>query len=173
MYTKFYSNTILTKYIKGLISNTPLPLIDTVRDGDYIIKGVKYIYKFDVILCTESGYISDLKDNHLIKEYYINKTNTYKKFVIDGVTQYLPWENEDWDNYIQSEENNIKFAKYQRVSSFRFNEDLPEITEKFYSNFQYYDSLTHRMLGKYLRCIRDLYNVNLMPFYNCFSYFKE
>lgn len=170
MYTKFYSNTILTKYIKGLISNTPLPLIDTVRDGDYIIKGVKYIYKFDVILCTESGYISELKDKHLIKEYYINKPNPYKEVVIDGVTQYIPWENEDWDNYIQSEENNIKFAKYQRESSFRFNEDLPEITERFYSNFQYYDSLTHRMLGKYLRCIRDLYNVNLMPFYNCFSY---
>lgn len=43
------------------------------------------------------------------------------------------------------------------------------ITSNFVSNSSTYDSETHKQLGNYLRAIRDLYNINLMPFYNCFS----
>lgn len=34
----------------------------------------------------------------------------------------------------------------------------------------YYSTELHKRLGEYLRCIRDLYGIDLMGMYNCFSY---
>ena len=34
----------------------------------------------------------------------------------------------------------------------------------------YYDSETHYHLGQYLRCLRDIKGIDLMPFYNCFNH---
>lgn len=45
----------------------------------------------------------------------------------------------------------------------------PNINSPFYSNIESYDPTTHYWLGKYLRFVRDYYDVNLMPLYNCFT----
>lgn len=45
----------------------------------------------------------------------------------------------------------------------------PSLTSNFISNNSTYDSNTHKYLGNYLRLIRDLYNIDLFPFYNCWS----
>ena len=60
-------------------------------------------------------------------------------------------------------------AKLNTVSHYDFGEKYIKFTEKFQSSYQYYDSKTHEWLGKYLRCYRDIYDIDLMPFYNCFS----
>jgi len=44
------------------------------------------------------------------------------------------------------------------------------MSEQAISKSSYYDSDTHYRLGRYLRYIRDVYNINLMPFYNCYNY---
>lgn len=41
------------------------------------------------------------------------------------------------------------------------------LTTNFTSNSSLYDSKTHYYLGEYLRMIRDLDDINLMPYYNC------
>ena len=60
-------------------------------------------------------------------------------------------------------------AKLDIIDHYNFGEKYIKYTEKFQSSYQYYDSKTHEWLGKYLRCFRDIYDINLMPFYNCFS----
>ena len=60
-------------------------------------------------------------------------------------------------------------AVYKIVSDFVFGNYYPTFTEKYSSHNNYYDYRTHEMLGNYLRCYRDIYGVDLMPFYNCFS----
>lgn len=41
------------------------------------------------------------------------------------------------------------------------------ITTNFISNTNNYDADTHKYLGEYLRALRDLHNLDLMPYYNC------
>lgn len=60
-------------------------------------------------------------------------------------------------------------AKYTIVKDYEFGRYYPTITEKCFSPNAYYDHSTHEMLGKYLRCYRDIFGINLLPFYNCFS----
>lgn len=43
-------------------------------------------------------------------------------------------------------------------------------TDHIHSLNPYYDEDTHEALGEYLRCYRDIKGIDLMPFYNCFSY---
>ena len=44
-----------------------------------------------------------------------------------------------------------------------------KITQKYKSNTVYYSTDLHEYLGEYLRNYRDIHDINLMPFYNCFS----
>ena len=84
---KFFTNSIESKFIKALLYNTDIPMIDCVVDNDFIFSGYYYIYKNYLILCTETGnlsnnfkiinnfYFKDKKDN--ITEKYINKYQYY------------------------------------------------------------------------------------------------
>lgn len=52
-----------------------------------------------------------------------------------------------------------------------YNEDkyIPGLTRKLVSPGPRYDTETHEYLGDYLRFMRDYYDINLMPLYNCFN----
>ena len=65
--------------------------------------------------------------------------------------------------------NAAQSSKYKIVSNYIFGNYYPTFTEKYSSHNNYYDYKTHEMLGNYLRCYRDIYGIDLMPFYNCFS----
>ena len=57
MLQRFYEDNIQSRFIKALLYNTPIPTIQSIVPGDYIIKGAQYIYKRQVIKCTTSGII--------------------------------------------------------------------------------------------------------------------
>lgn len=57
---------------------------------------------------------------------------------------------------------------YKTITEYVFGERYPKFTDNFISKNNNYDSDTHIRLGKYLRCYRDIYNIDLMPFYNCY-----
>lgn len=61
-------------------------------------------------------------------------------------------------------------AKFIRLSPYIFGKHIKPYTEKYVSKYNYYDTKTHEFLGNYLRLYRDLFDIDLMPFYNCFSY---
>lgn len=118
-----YSNVI-----KNLLAMTYLPLIRSVREGDYICMDRLYIFRCDIIKCTSSGYIG--------KELYLA---------------------------------NSPIAKWERIGEFHFGDKDGKLSTNYVSNVEGYDYKTHERLGQYLRNLRDMYGLNLMPLYNCFS----
>lgn len=58
MYQKFFTDTIVSDFIKNKLSNTPLPVIDTVKDGDIVINNCNYIYNNSIIKCNKSGQLN-------------------------------------------------------------------------------------------------------------------
>lgn len=62
--------------------------------------------------------------------------------------------------------NNIS---YKAIQPYVFNEKYDGFTSSYQSSVIGYDSETHRLLGEYLRAIKGNFNINLMPFYNCFN----
>ena len=142
---KFFTNTIESKFIKNMLLNTPLPLMDTVSAGDFVIEGCFYIFDGYIVKCTRSGVIySDYPPLYCSEDVYVS------------------------DNLVVG--TGKVYARFNRVMPYVFGRHYDKITERFVSKHSYYDSDTHYFLGKYLRCVRDIYGIDLMPFYNCFNY---
>ena len=55
------------------------------------------------------------------------------------------------------------------ISPYNFGDSLKGITFNYTAKSSMYDGTTHYFLGRYLRCLRDLFGVDLMSMYNCFS----
>lgn len=126
MRQKFFTNTIQSKFIKNLLLNTSIPIINSVRDGDYIINGYTYLYNYYLIKCTKSGTLG-ATDSSLLPEFKTSNNN------------------------------------------FMFGQSYTKYTYTYNSNSLAYDSDTHKYLGDYLRFYRDIFKIDLMPFYNCFN----
>lgn len=125
---QFYTNTIESKFIKDLIATTPLPTIDTLYKGKWIVPGCYYITDCNIV-----------KANHITD---------------DEAFQFDP------DNFS---------SQLTIISPYKFDSSYPGFTSTYSSINDGYDSKTHYYLGNYLRCIRDLHDINLMPFYNCYN----
>ena len=54
---QFGQQTLISCFIQNLLSSVELPLCETVSKGDFVIEGNLYIYDFDLIKCTKTGYI--------------------------------------------------------------------------------------------------------------------
>ena len=142
MLQKFFETTIESTFVKSIIYNTPLPLFDTIGEGDYMIKGACYIIKHDFVLCTQSGIYKDPTIN--ISNYSMGST--------------------------LSDSSDSPKAEYRLIRHYSFNQHIRNITKRHISSYSYYDGETHRYLGDYLRCLRDIFGLNLMSMYNCFTY---
>lgn len=57
----------------------------------------------------------------------------------------------------------------ERKKPYVFNKRFINLTTNFNITSSEYDVKTHEYLGNYLRFIRNYYNIDLMPLYNCFS----
>ncbi len=212
MRQRFFTNTIQSNFIKALIYNTPIPLIDTVNDNSYLLKNNVYIYKSNIIKCTVSGVLKMPETPSGYTPYYRNgdikfvPTQEDRSFVDYSEEQealILPTKYVSYEKLslkLKEEENNITSsfddesgslsiseddsadyqyiidtyipltrAKYRIIDTFVFGKYYPKFTELYCSNYSYYDTKTHEYLGKLLRAYRDIYEINLMPYYNCIS----
>lgn len=135
---RFNKSSLDSNFIKYLLTETPLPVLDTVSTYSYIVSDCRYIHKSYVIKCTKSGYLLDTEQS---ADYWVSAD--------DG--------------------NSAVAAEYSVVDNFLFQKPTASVSNTFVSRSSMYDSETHKRLGKYLRCIRDIYDVDLLPFYNCNS----
>lgn len=188
---EFFKTTLVSTYIKYLLANTPLPLYPTIRTGDYIVKGLKYIYKTDLIECTQTGFFRGIKPDFYKQDYLTPSDNLFvtdddfivKHYQAKGI------EGERW-RYLDDEATQIDakrkggltvtddvirldylpVGKTKVLQKYFFRKSYNNITSCFNSTVDYYDSETHKVLGNYLRALRDIEGIDLMSLYNCFDY---
>lgn len=146
MFQKFFTDTIMSKFIKGLLSNTNIPLFNFVKEGDLILKGGIYIYDHWVIRCEEEGNLF-IEDSEILYPSYELVPNAG---LYPGAGS--------------------KPASITVLGHYN-NEDTSKYNYKYKSSIRYYDSETHKHLGNYLRYLRDKENLNLMMYYNCYNYY--
>ena len=151
MFQKFHTDTMGSRFIKSLLSQTPIPLFDSVVDGDHLVSGRYYVYTNLIIKCVSSGIISlNSTDKQLLKpsetlypSIYLFPGSGYR-----GATFYVIAYVDDYN---------------------------PKTFSVFKSSNNYYDSETHKYLSKYLRFLYTSKGINLFPYYNCYSsiYFDD
>ena len=149
MFQKFYTDTLGSRFIKSFLAQTPIPLFESVTDGDHLIEGCYYVYRRYIIQCVSSGILSVAKTEML----YPSETLYPSTFLYP--------------------DTGYKAAKFY-VRSY-VDEYSPKTHSVFKSTTNYYDSDTHYHLGRYLRYLNTTTELNLMPFYNCYNskYFSD
>lgn len=145
MFQQFYTDTLMSRYIKSMLAQTPIYLYDCVRSGDLIIQGQYYIYKEFVIRCDDSGRL--LINREQEAKLYPSVTLYPSAYLYPGT--------------------GTKSATIT-VIDYVYSCDK-HLFDNFMSNTSYYDSDTHIALGQYLRYLRAVEGLNLMPYYNCYS----
>lgn len=111
---------------------------------------------------------TDTLVSRFIKNLIYSKPVPKYKFVFKGewVTEgcYYCYDN----NIIKVKSTGPLASNFTVVNKFYNSIDVT-LSNKVMSKNTYYDYETHEQLGEYLRYLRGLYKVDLMPFYNCFS----
>ena len=115
---RFFTNTIESKFIKNMLMGTPLPLMDTVSPGDFVIEGCCYIFESYVIRCTKSGNIfsGDYTPLYASDDVYAS------------------------DDLVAG--SGKVYATFDRLMPYVFGNHYGGITERFVSMHSYYDSHT-------------------------------
>lgn len=146
MFQKFYTDTLGSRFIKSLLAQTPIPVFDSVTEGDLLTTGCYYVYRDFIIHCVESGLLhtnarDTLMPSNMVYPARSEISSSSARFYVVAYT----------DEYNR-----------QYCSAYR-------------SNVNHYDSQTHYHLGRYLRYLNTTKNINLMPYYNCFNgtYFPD
>lgn len=155
-----HKDTVETRFIKNLLKNTYLPTLPTIHNGDYMLEGVEYIYKNDIIKCTSTGlFVTSHLSSQGVK-YVPRSTGTGtapaagqlttcgKAFLCGG---------------------GLTLAKFKTVQTFVSNKYTPGVTSPYVASSRGYDSETHKYLGRYLRWYRDSSGIDLMGLYNNFA----
>ena len=127
-----------------------------VKDGNvYGWRKIQYDSLNKVIVNYETGIINDL-----YASYGIGYKGTPQ--VGDIITvHYTPARSGD----------EIKLpATYKILDNYIFGENKLNLTRKYIVSDNFYSRDVHKYLGEYLRCFRDIYDINLMSMYNCFTY---
>lgn len=137
---EFFTNTLESKYIKYLLSKQLLPLYHTVDYGSRLCVNHTYLFEDKLIKCLKTGVL-------------------YPQSYFEGY------------NIIGNNINSVQDACEYKVL-YKYMEDIyqPSINNTYKSKYGYYDPETHVRLGNYLRYLRDIKHIDLMPLYNCFNY---
>ena len=145
---KYNNDHIFTGYLKQLLSSFNLPACKV-----YTREFAEYLEKHG----SEDPRVLESFDN-------INDERLAVRF------NYL--KNDEPYHYLWKHDNKkAKEASWQSSAGLHYSPEksIPGLTRNLHSPGIIYDTKTHEYLGDYLRFLRDYYDVNLMPLYNCFT----
>lgn len=132
----FYNSSSITRFIQNLVHNVPIPICNTVTVGDFIVEGQDYVFETNFIRCTKSGYLG----GRMTFEYTPGQEGV-KENIVDKATYF-----------------NLKPYEYGKI----YNKE----TQNFISNSEYYDENLHNYFANFLRCLRNVKGIDLLPFFN-------
>ncbi len=144
MFQKFYTNTLESKFIQSILNKTYIPNIRAVGNGDYVYEGKSYIYDSSIIFCTKNGVLNSYTKN---TPFVSNSLVCSNVLVVN---------------------DNVPNAEYDVVRDYIPGEKINGVSQNYVSNHNYYDGETHKHLGDYLRYLKNMNGIDLMPFYNCY-----
>lgn len=137
MFQKFYSDNLISRFIKCLLWDTYVPTVDIWRPGKAIVKGLTYV--------------------------------TYDKYIAVANKDFIPNSKTGPGPRVSTDKDSNGEPYFEIIEPYIPGRFYRGITSNIKSNSSLYDSLTHYGLGQYLRMVRDLYELDLMPYYNCFD----
>ena len=140
MLQQFYKDTLQSNFIKYLLANTYIPTVPFTANIMHVTKGNIYIH---------DGYFVTAKKSDAVAAIIEDLNKAKEKGSIDYLNKY--------------DEIFIKHEPYV------FGRQYLGTTTNYVSSVKGYDSTTHYYLGDFLRAYRAYYNIDLMPYYNCFS----
>ena len=163
---KFFSTTLVSKFIKYLLMVTPLPICSYLSDTDTMVEGGYYVYQEKVYKCTKTGLFRGsyktfngplcCSNTVYCGGHYVDELDGNKLKPLTVTDKHIAF-------------SGSRMAEYQVVNLIEEGVPLHGMTEYFVSTRTDYDSDTHKKLGDYLRFLNSQYGLNLMPLYNCFS----
>lgn len=97
---KFLKDTISNRYIKALLSDVFIPRYPSVIEGDYIVKGIRYIFNSNIIECVTTGLLGqdgrykfvsryEKNNNRLISDVFVSKESFYNAATHKRLGQFL------------------------------------------------------------------------------------
>ena len=140
MLQQFYKDTLQSNFIKYLLANTYIPTVPFTANIMHVTKGNTYIH---------DGYFVTAKKSDAVAAIIEDLNKAKEKGSIYYLKKY--------------DEIFIKHEPYI------FGRQYLGTTTNYISNVKGYDPTTHYYLGDFLRAYRAYYNIDLMPYYNCFS----
>ena len=153
MFQEFYTDTYVSRFIKNLLKNAPIPLYPEISDSDKIYAGCKYIYGKFIIYCLTTGRFKIDDEDSLYPS-----SNVYpSSALLPGIFI---------DGKLTSPEE-AALGTYKVLDY--YDPDNKDIHYRYHSKETHYDPETHYHLGKYLRHLKYQTGLDLMPFYNCYS----
>lgn len=140
MLQQFYKDTLQSNFIKYLLANTYIPTVPFTANIMHVTKGNIYIHDGYFVTAKKSDAVAAIVED-------LEKANN------EGQAEYLKKYSEIF----------IKHEPYI------FGRQYFGTTTNYLSNVKGYDPTTHYYLGEFLRAYKAYYNIDLMPYYNCFS----
>ena len=102
MYTKFYENTMITQFIKNVLSNTYIPMIKVWKPGDTAVKNSMYIVDGNIVRYSgDTSKVVSLENFDVLSPYipeksysgincrYVSNTNNYDPVTHKWLGEYL------------------------------------------------------------------------------------
>ena len=179
MTQEFFKSTLITKYIKYLLSYTPLPLYPLIEHNGYMIKGCNYLYRNKLLRCTKSGIFCGISQYSVDPDflYASDDITVQSEQIRDYMYIINPKTNDEKLSPLVSTDklvkiNKFKFAEYDLIQDYNFGEFKTGLTQRYIPNTSQYDPETHKYLGEYLRLLRNQFSLDLMSLYNCYNYYS-
>lgn len=185
MFQEYFSNNIVTKFVKELLRTTNIPTVPVWRPGKSVIKDFIYITPTHIVRAlkdfTSKTFVADLSsvgslpictgDDYLYGNYYTSTDSAtgHITYWIASSQNNATWVVADYHHDIEGPQSGLDGEYFEILEPYVEGDQYLGITSTYTSNSAMYDLDTHEHLGDYLRMHRDLHGIDLMPYYNCWN----
>ena len=182
MFQQFNTDTLMGRVIKNILATTPVPIFNSIDNGDIIIKNCFYLYKHYMIKALSTGTFYSNDEPH----YYPGFIHGSPESEAVLLTQWIASVNSETgavtytlnDEFVNSKQVWVRTdeqddfatdASYQIVNHNCTATEDRKYMSTYHSKTNYYDTETHYHLGNYLRYYKASTGIDLMPYYNCYA----